>query len=215
MNVLALDTASPRPAVALSSAGRLFEEPLPAERRASEELLPALRRVLAAAGVSLEACDRVGVCAGPGSFTGLRVGLATGWGFGRARGIAVEAVSTLEAMAEAARGQGSNTVVAVLDAGRGDVVAQRFDLAPPRARALGPAVLRTPANLGDFAGEDRVVSLPEDLIQPRSALLASSVAAALATAMARAPRQGEGDSRMPLGAIYARPSAAEEKHGAA
>jgi tRNA threonylcarbamoyladenosine biosynthesis protein TsaB len=214
MIVLALDTASPRPAVALSCDGRLFEEPLPGDRRASEELLPAVRRVLAAGGLRLEACERIGVCAGPGSFTGLRVGLATAWGFGRALGVPVEAVSTLEAIAEAARAPGGGRVVAVLDAGRGDLVCERFDLSQARARSLGPAVLLRPEAVAPFATSDRVAALPETLVAPAAPPLAASVAAALAGAIAGSPRQ-EGDASRPLAAIYSRPSAAEEKHGAA
>ena len=141
MNVLALDAASPQPAVALIVRGRVYEQRLPGDRRASEDLLPAVQRTLAAAGLALSACERIAVCAGPGSFTGLRVGLATAWGLGRGLGIAVEAVSTLEAMAEAARAHGAERVVAVLDAGRGEAVCERFALEADRARSLGPAAL--------------------------------------------------------------------------
>lgn len=214
MTVLALDTASPRPAVALLSNGRLFEEPLPGDRRASEELLPAIRRVLAASGLLLEQCARIGVCAGPGSFTGLRVGLATAWGFGRARGIPVEPVSTLEAMADAARAKDLLRVVAVLDAGRGDLVCERFDLAGPRARSLGPAALLRSRDVPAFAAGDRVVALPEELVAPEPPPLHGTLAAALAAALTRSPRL-EADAAHPLSAIYSRPSAAEEKHGSA
>jgi len=212
MTVLALDTASPRPAVALVSNGKLFEELLPGDRRASEDLLPALRRALAAAGVSLGQCARIGVCAGPGSFTGLRVGLATAWGLGRALGIPVEPVSTLAAMAEAAR-SGASRVVAVLDAGRGDLVCERFDLGPARARSLGPAALLRGDAIAGFAASDRVVAIPESLVVPAAEPLAQSLAAALAAAIARQPgRDAESGAAL---AIYSRPSAAEEKHGAA
>jgi tRNA threonylcarbamoyladenosine biosynthesis protein TsaB len=213
MTVLVVDTASPRPAVALHTSGRLFEEPLAGDRRASEELLPAIRRVLAASGLELAACTRIGVCAGPGSFTGLRVGLATAWGLGRAGGIPVEAVSTLEAMAEAARALGAVRVVAVLDAGRGDVVCERFDLGASRARSLAPPALVRADGVARFAASDTVVALPEGLAVPPAPALPSSPAAALAAAIARGPR-GEEPAR-PLVAIYSRPSAAEEKHGAA
>jgi tRNA threonylcarbamoyladenosine biosynthesis protein TsaB len=211
MTVLALDTASPRPAVALWSDGRLFEEALPGDRRASEDLLPAVRTVLARAGLALRDCDRVVVCAGPGSFTGLRVGLATAWGFGRAAGIPVEAVSTLEAMAEAARAPDLRSVVAALDAGRGDVVAERYDLSGPRAHSTAASTLLSADALGGFAAGDAVVSLSS-----AGPALRRSVAAALAEAVARAPREAEGDrARRGILAIYSRPSAAEEKHGAA
>jgi tRNA threonylcarbamoyladenosine biosynthesis protein TsaB len=203
MNVLALDAASPRPAVALIANGRVFEERLPGDRRASEDLLPAIKRALAAAGLELAACARIAVCAGPGSFTGLRVGLATAWGLGRGLGIAVEPVSTLEAMAEAARAEGAARVVAVLDAGRGEVVCERFTLDARRARSLGPAALVRVEELAGFAAGDRVIDLKED--GPRS------VAAALAAAVLRQPKE---DAPGVSGAIYSRPSAAEEKHGA-
>lgn len=203
MTVLALDTASPRPAVALWSDGRLFEEPLPGDRRASEDLLPAVRTVLARAGLSLRDCARIGVCAGPGSFTGLRVGLATAWGFGRAAGIPVEAVSTLEAIAEAARVPGLSRVVAALDAGRGDLVAERFDLSGPRARSMAAPVLLRADALASYAGGDSVAA-------------ERRAAPALAEAIARAPREAApADPRVGIPAIYSRPSAAEEKHGAA
>ena len=214
MTVLALDTASPRPAVALWSDGRLFEASLPDDRRASEDLLPAVRRVLAAAGLPLSRCGRIGVCAGPGSFTGLRVGLATAWGLGRAAGILVETVSTLAAIAEASRVPGRTRVVAALDAGRGDAVAERFDLSSPRARSAAPATLIPLATLTEFAGDDAVAAFSDPLAA--SPLAASSVAAALAEAIAREPGASTlPDRRLGIAAIYSRPSAAEEKHGAA
>jgi tRNA threonylcarbamoyl adenosine modification protein YeaZ len=208
MTVLALDTAGPRPSVALISNGRLFEEPLPDDRRASEDLLPAIRRVLDAGGIRLGDCERIGVCAGPGSFTGVRVGLATAWALGRAAGIAVEAVSTLEAMAEGARLPGRERVVAALDAGRGDVVAERFELGGLRARSIAPQRVLPAGDLPGFAGVDPLVVGGEERNE--------GVAAALARAIARSPRPlGERDPRSGLAAVYSRPSAAEEKHGAA
>jgi tRNA threonylcarbamoyl adenosine modification protein YeaZ len=126
MQILAIDTATPTPSVTLLTAGgAVWEEPLSASRglissgglipppqpspresrRASEELLPAIERCFTAAGTHLPDCDRIAVCSGPGSFTGLRIGLAIAWGLGRAAGIPVETVSTLEALAETARYQ--------------------------------------------------------------------------------------------------------------
>jgi tRNA threonylcarbamoyladenosine biosynthesis protein TsaB len=101
MQILALDTASPFPSVTLLVREELREEPFPQDRRASEELLPAIERCLAAAGTTLARCNRIAVCSGPGSFTGLRIGLATAWALGRAAGVPVETVSTLEALAGA------------------------------------------------------------------------------------------------------------------
>jgi tRNA threonylcarbamoyl adenosine modification protein YeaZ len=210
MIVLALDTATPRAAVAVLVDDRLTEEPLPADRRASEELLGAVERVLSRAGVRLFDCSRLAVCSGPGSFTGVRVGLATAWGFGRALGLPVEPVATLEAMAEAAREASSAACLAALDAGHGEAIARHFALDGPRARPLGQ-ILRVPASdLPRLGGADRIVALPEELC-PGSLPFSVSPAAAMAAAVSRCPAP---ETELPLRAVYARPSAAEEKRGA-
>ena len=210
MNVLALDTATPGPSVCLLARGEIFEEALSSDRRASEELLPSVERLLAAAGVRLEECDCIAVCAGPGSFTGARVGLATAWGLGRALGIPVEAVSTLEALAESARGGADRRVVAALDAGRGDLICETFALDGDRARSLGPARLVRHGDAAALSEEGALRVLPAGLAGWPASPNGPSVASALARAVARAPRP----AGSPLAAIYSRPSAAEEKRGA-
>jgi len=228
MQILALDTASPAPSVTLlATGGAVWEETLSPDRRASEELLPAIERCFAAAGTRLPDCDRIAVCSGPGSFTGLRIGLATAWGLGRAAGVLVETVPTLEALAETARKMSrgevpqrpapaplfprSSTVAAVLDAGRGEVVLAVYDLEGDRARPVSG-----PERLAIDAARERVahlhtVALPPDLLVPAVEGVAGvSPSRAIAEAVSRQP--GETLSR--LEGIYSRPSAAEEKHGA-
>ena len=209
MNVLGLDTASPMPAVALATPRASWEEPLPSDRRASEELLGAVARVLAAAGIELSACRRIVVCSGPGSFTGTRVGLATAWGLGRALGIPVEPVSTLEALAETARPE-EGEVLAALDAGRGEVLVQAFSLRETRARPLAAAQRLARGEAAARFATVRLVSLPEDLLGRAGQPLGESPARAMALATARAPREPAGPT-----AFYARASAAEEKLGSA
>ena len=211
-NVLAIDTASPNPAVALLAGGNVFEEALPADRRASENLLPALRRCLERAGISLERVSRLALCAGPGSFTGLRVGLATAWGLSRAGSLPVETVSTLEAMAEAWRAPGKTTVWTALDAGRGEVVFQQFDLEGLRAAPRGLPGRGTVGEAARAAGASDTVALPSTLLRPDGPRLPRSAAQGLALAAARSPRP---PAAGPSPAIYSRASAAEEKHGAA
>lgn len=211
MQILALDSASPVPSVSLLARGEVWEEALPGDRRASEELLPAIARCLSGAAARLAECDRIAVCSGPGSFTGLRIGLATAWALGRAAGIPVETVSTLEALAETVRGRDLTPVASVLDAGRGEVVVALFSLEGERARLEGP-----PTRLSLDAARDRVeglpvVSLPADLLGARGEVPKRSPSRALALAVARCPGEIT-PSR--LEGIYSRPSAAEEKHGA-
>lgn len=212
MNVLALDAASPDPGVALLAAGAIFEERLPGDRQASERLLPAVARCLERAGIALDACDRIAVCSGPGSFTGLRVGLSTAWALGRAGEIAVEAVSTLECLADAARADGIAQVTAALDAGRDEVLLERFTLAGPRAVSQSGR-LRVSRETASLTGGP-LVFLPAGLLGPRATLPATSVSRALALAVAAAPGPASVTADSTLRAIYSRPSAAEEKRGA-
>jgi tRNA threonylcarbamoyladenosine biosynthesis protein TsaB len=211
--ILALDTASPSPAVTVLAGAHAFDEMLPSDGRASERLLAAIESCFAAAGVPLAECARIAVCAGPGSFTGVRVGLATAWGLGRALGSPVEAVSTLEVMAEAAREPGRARVVAALDAGRGEIVWQAFDLSATRASALAPpARARREDAIAALSGLP-CVTLPGDLLGPSvcGPIRTSPLSAALASAVARAPSDRPAAT---LQAVYSRPSAAEEKRGA-
>jgi len=210
MQILAIDTASPTPSVTLLARGGVWEEVLPPDRRASEELLPAIERCLASAGAKLAECDRIAVCSGPGSFTGLRVGLATAWALGRATDVPIETVPTLEVLAETAREPGIDRVAGVLDAGRGDVVLAVYSLDGARAR-----IEEAPERLPIAEALRRVtnvptVALPSDLLGPETPPATLSPSRALALAVARAP--GAALSR--LEGIYSRPSAAEEKHGA-
>ena len=211
MIVLAIDTASPMPAVSLSCGERLFEAALPSDRQSSEQLLPAVQRVLSDARVRLQDCDRLAVCSGPGSFTGIRIGLATAWGLSRASGIPVEAVSTLEAMAESARPRATLGLAAVLDAGRGEVILERFDLAGARACSRAAAARVRRDEIRAAARGDEIVALPPDLAEASGAPPRMLVASALALAVARAPRE---PASATLRASYSRPSAAEEKRGA-
>ena len=211
MQILAIDTASPRPAVALLTRGTLFEEALPSDRRSSEELLPAVTSVLAAAQSRLADCERLAVCAGPGSFTGVRIGLATAWGLSRASGIPVEIVSTLESLAEAARAEGVERMAAVLDAGRGELVVERFALDSTRARSLAPAMRVASGTIREAAAGDPIVELPEGLTGAAGLPLRTTPASGLARAVGRSPGSA---ATAPLRASYSRPSAAEEKLGA-
>ena len=210
--ILALDTASPSPAVTLVAGETVFDEPLPADRKSSERLLAAIETCFARAGVSLSDCARIAVCSGPGSFTGVRVGLATAWGLGRALDCDVETVSTLEALAEAARAGERHRVAAALDAGRGQIVWQAFDLTGARAVALTPPALALGENAAsrEFGGIP-FASAPPDLVGPGAVALAAPISRALALAVARQPTESKA---VHFAAIYSRPSAAEEKRGA-
>ena len=212
MTVLALDTASPSPSVSLLRGGTVSCETLSSDRRASEELLPAIGRLLERSGISLANCDRIAVCSGPGSFTGLRIGLATAWGLSRGSGVEVEPVPTLEALAEAARGCGAERVAAALDAGRGEVVLAFYGLAGERAELLSPAQRLSRDEARTQSRGVALAALPDTLLEAPTVSLSDHLSTALARAVSRAPRPS---GPLEAAAVYSRASAAEEKRGAA
>ena len=97
--LLALDTGSPTVSVALASGGALVAERAVSMERSSVQLLGLIRDVLDEAGA--RPADLTGVVAlrGPGSFTGLRIGLATVLGFHQALGVPATALETLRVLA--------------------------------------------------------------------------------------------------------------------
>jgi tRNA threonylcarbamoyladenosine biosynthesis protein TsaB len=190
MRVLSLDTASPFPSLAIGAGdGPGTARPLPLN--AAEGLPLALAALLADAGLTVHDVGRVAVLSGPGSFTGLRAGLAFARGFARGRGIPLVLVPTFDAAHEAAPEPAD--ALFVLDAGRGDVhaalrtngIVADADLPRPRLDVEARAAARgTP-----------VVDLGREALP-------------LAAAAARLAARDESGARA---VVYGRPSAAEEK----
>ncbi|OLP59245.1 tRNA (adenosine(37)-N6)-threonylcarbamoyltransferase complex dimerization subunit type 1 TsaB [Xaviernesmea oryzae] len=130
MIVLALDTAGAACRAALfdATAGRLLavagEE---IGKGHAEHLLGFIDMALDSAGRELDAVDRIAVAVGPGSFTGIRVGVAAARGFGLALDRPVVGISTLSTLAFSARANsGSQEVLAVIDGRREDLFCQSF-----------------------------------------------------------------------------------------
>src|SRR3989454_7427767 len=122
MRVLAIETATPAQSVALLDEDRLLAEAsYDAKGSRGGLLLPTVDHVLRKAGVAAKDLDAVAVSIGPGSFTGLRVGLATAKGLALGTGAAVVGVSTLEALAAGYELAAEITICTLLDAYRGEV----------------------------------------------------------------------------------------------
>ncbi len=121
MIVLGIDTSGILGGAAVAEPGRLLGEVrCDARAAASERLLPQVDRLLADLGLSRAAIARIGVAIGPGSFTGLRVGLATGKGLALALGVPLVPVSSLRARIRAV-GAGDRAVLAVTAHRQGSV----------------------------------------------------------------------------------------------
>ena len=147
MNILAVDTAGKTASVALMRDGRLlYEVYLDGGLTHSETLLPMIDTCLKLCGMTCADIDLYGVNAGPGSFTGLRIGLAAIKGLALPKQVLCAPVSTLEALAACHTGAG--TVLCALDARRGQVYSAAFDL-ETHARLLDDDA-RSAASLQDF-----------------------------------------------------------------
>jgi tRNA threonylcarbamoyladenosine biosynthesis protein TsaB len=108
MIVLALDTCFARCAACLfdsAGGGVLAEESLAMERGHAEVLAPMVERILSQAKLKPSDIQRVAVTTGPGTFTGLRIGLSFARAFGLAKGISVVGLDTLQAVALSAEGE--------------------------------------------------------------------------------------------------------------
>lgn len=138
MLTLGFDTATPACTVALVEDGNLLVELTVIHPRVhGVRLMPLIAQALAEAGRPRSDLTGVAVGIGPGSFTGLRVGLATAKGLAFALGLPVAPVGTLDAMAHGLAGAGL-PVAPMLDARRAAVYAAFFD---GGRRLIGPRVV--------------------------------------------------------------------------
>jgi tRNA threonylcarbamoyladenosine biosynthesis protein TsaB len=184
MIVLGFDTATPSTAVALrlgdGSTLQARDDPSPTQPSAhpghATRLLAMADELLSREGLGWSALDRIAVGVGPGTFTGLRVGVATARGLAQSLGVELVGVSSLRALAEgaahagvgdeaaaAAGGGAGKGVLAVLDARRGEAFAAAYPIAgrasaveeeivAPRAltpEGLGSVVEQAEARLGE------------------------------------------------------------------
>jgi tRNA threonylcarbamoyladenosine biosynthesis protein TsaB len=136
--ILAFDASTPVITVAVAraegEAREVLAEVSASARGASESLLPAVNAALDLAGERLGLVDRVLAGVGPGTFTGIRIAATTARALALATGAALSKNSTLAALASPALSGGHPEVLAVLDARRGQVFAQRFPAAGPATR---------------------------------------------------------------------------------
>ncbi|MFI8102338.1 tRNA (adenosine(37)-N6)-threonylcarbamoyltransferase complex dimerization subunit type 1 TsaB [Streptomyces sp. NPDC086023] len=148
MLLLAVDTATPAVTVALHDGRSVVAEAHQVDaRRHGELLLPSVDRVLAEAGLKLDAVTGVVVGVGPGPYTGLRVGLVTAATFASVLDVPLHGLCTLDGLAYAAGQTGvEGPFVVATDARRKEVYWARYE--DPRTRTGGPAVDR-PAEIAE------------------------------------------------------------------
>lgn len=155
MIVLGLDTATPDTAVALLLADGTCRTrhhvPAAGERPGHvSQALPLAQALLDEAGLPWTAVDRIAAGTGPGTFTGLRIGLATARGLAAAAGVPLVGVATPAVLAAATGHDGP--VLAVLDARRGEVFASGWSSGARAAAGADPDVGPVAVAPGDLAG---------------------------------------------------------------
>jgi tRNA threonylcarbamoyladenosine biosynthesis protein TsaB len=164
MLILAVDTSGKQGSIALARGDAasfdLIESVPVAGGTFSAQLVPAIARLLARHGIRKEKLDGIAAASGPGSFTGLRIGLAAVKGLGETLGKPIAAVSVLEACAGMQKADvgkentGGGKILAVLDALRGDVFLGKFQVVGNRLQCL-EETLMSMAELLQYLREQR------------------------------------------------------------
>lgn len=171
MVILALDTTTPEGSLAVARDGEILADKVGDTANAHGQRLPGeVTRMLVMHGLSLRSVDVFVVCSGPGSFTGLRVGLATIQAFALAHGRSIVPVPALEALAylaiTASASSEAELIGSIMDAHRGEVFAALYAspsdettrsyiqgnvrLFPTLKPLVGPAVGQLEAVLADW-----------------------------------------------------------------
>jgi tRNA threonylcarbamoyladenosine biosynthesis protein TsaB len=216
MLILSLDTTTRGGSCALLGDCGVIREQTGDDSRDQAERLPRdLAALLEREAVPLQAIDAFAVATGPGSFTSLRVGIATMQGLAMATGRALIGVSAFDALASLVT---DRSVATWIDAWRGEVFAAAYE----DGVAAGPSVVAPPDLLLDsLAGQTRVftgdgAALYASRIRERlgeqarfSSPVAPPLAGAVATLAARAFRAGERPLPHAIRPIYVRRSDAE------
>ena len=148
MVVLAIETVTPLGSVAVWRDGMCVSRTGDGATPHGTRLPGAWMSAVADANLRLDQIDRLAVVAGPGSFTGMRIGLASAPGLALTRGWQVPPLPTLDAMAEcwrhAHQGSPARVVVACLDGLRGEIFAREYHFDGVVMDAHGEAVVGTP-----------------------------------------------------------------------
>jgi len=159
MNILALDTAQNACSVAVMSEHAIIAREFEWRPRGHAEVLALMiKRVMAQAGMSFSDLDRVAVTIGPGSFTGLRVGIATARGIALAAAIPLIGISSFEAVAANIEQDEEEAlpICVIFDARRGEVYVQLFgaDL-----KALSRPCACVPTEVADILPAQKTIAI--------------------------------------------------------
>ena len=202
---LALETAVGSGSVAVIRDGLVVAESDSADMHPAraEQLLTVLRDVLDKGGIRLDEISLVAVSVGPGSYSGIRIGVSTSIGLKNALSIDCRGVSLLEAIAAGAVGTPGSEIVVAVPVGKNDIAWQRFDTSAAVPRELEkPALVSFMDFKAAVQNMDRsTIRFPRDLLERLGYADHGSRAADDATTLAALvgkvaiDRPGDGDLR--------------------
>jgi len=153
MKILAIDTATEACSVALLANGTTQEIYEIVPRQHTERVLPMVDNLLKSNGILLSQLDAIAFNAGPGSFTGVRVGTSVAQGLAFSQNLPVIPVSSLAALAQLAfREQNKTRVLSVIDARMNEVYWAGYQLSDGIMTLSGEEKVSPVANI-DIAGE--------------------------------------------------------------
>lgn len=154
LKILAVDTATEACSAALLVGDKLFSRWEEAPRDHTRKILPMVQAVLEDAGISLSDLDAIAFGRGPGSFTGVRIGISVAQGLAFGAGVPLIGISTLAAMAQGAyRLDGAEQVLTAIDARMNEVYFGRYELIDGRMQLVGDEVVSEPVALVDVRGK--------------------------------------------------------------
>ncbi|HDX8436421.1 TPA: tRNA (adenosine(37)-N6)-threonylcarbamoyltransferase complex dimerization subunit type 1 TsaB [Aeromonas dhakensis] len=148
LKILAVDTATEACSAALLVGEKVFSRWEEAPRDHTRKILPMVQAVLDEAGVTLDELDAIAFGRGPGSFTGVRIGIGVAQGLALGAGVPLIGISTLAAMAQGAhRLNGAERVLTAIDARMDEVYFGHYELIDGRIQLVGEEVVSGPAAL--------------------------------------------------------------------
>lgn len=225
MITLGLDTATADTAVALttdSSERRARDEPAPGERpRHATALLPLAAALLKAEGITWTDLDLIAAGIGPGTFTGLRIGIATARALAQSANVELVGISSLRALATAAtEGDPARPAAGVIDARRGEIFVAVYAGAREvlEPQALEPAAAADVLARMSSAGSEPLLAVGDGALRFREVLEQAGVVVAPedselhrvnAAVICRLAATGQVDANEPVKPHYARVPDAE------
>lgn len=202
--ILAIETASMIGSVALMHNGQYYEASFNKPHQQAAQLIPLIENLLAQASVSYNDLGGLAVTVGPGSFTGIRIGLAVAQSIRMSLpSLACYCFTTLECLASAAHGQ-EQTIFATLNAGKGELYHQTFKGSTP----ISDATLSKPQAVAEFS-YDYLIGNGASLLPDHKTYPVKNPKTPSATAMLRAIEAGYTPKERAMIPLYIRKPDAE------